>query len=73
MPKGECRPLSNTLRTSAVPSPSASRSSVMRSALACEEPADFITSLRKKATMPPDSGFAGASVSATSTSQLGKV
>jgi hypothetical protein len=43
MPKGECRPLRKTVRTSATPSPSASRSSVMRLALGTAAPAFAIT------------------------------
>ena len=72
MPNGECSPASNTERTSATPSASASRNSVMRFALGTPAPARFIT---RPATHPRMlfalPGLAGALVSATSTSPLG--
>ena len=72
MPNGEFSPSRNTLLVSAMPSPSASRSSVMRLALGVAgagAPHDhFLT----QPLMPlPSSGFGGALVSATSTSPLG--
>ena len=60
------------MRVSATPSPSASRSSVMRLALGTPAPAFFITCFMIQPLMPlPSSGFGGALVSATSTSPLG--
>jgi hypothetical protein len=44
MPKGERRPVRKGVFTSATPSPSASRSRVIRSALGTPAPARFITS-----------------------------
>ena len=72
MPNGEFSPDSSTLRVSAVPSPSASRSRVMRLALGTAAPARFITFFMTQPLMPwPSSGRGGAFVSATSTSPLG--
>ena len=72
MPYGECRSLMKTSRTSATPSPFASRSSVMRFALGVTEPARFMNSFWKKPRTPlPSSGLGGALVSATRTSPLG--
>ena len=73
MPNGECeRRRANTVRVSATPSPSASRSSVMRLALGWPAPAFFISSFMNQPLMPlPSSGLGGALVSATSTSPLG--
>ena len=60
------------MRVSATPSPSASRSSVMRLALGTPAPARFITFFMTQPLMPlPSSGLGGALVSATSTSPLG--
>ena len=73
MPKGECRPFRNTLRVSATPSPSTSRSSVMRSALGTPAPA-FAMTLPITQARTPDclvSGVCGLFDSATSTSPFG--
>ena len=74
MPNGDVRLAANTDRTSAWPSPSASRRRVMRSALGTAAPAFFM----KKAMILPfrpsnssRSGRFGALVSATRTSPLG--
>ena len=73
MPNGEFRPSSSVERTSAMPSPSVSRSSVMRLGLGTPAPARFITRPMTHPLMPlPSSGFGGALVSATSTSPFGK-
>ena len=62
----------NAVRVSATPSPSPSRSSVMRSALGPAEPAFFIDRLKNQPRTPlASSGLGGALVSATSTSPLG--
>ena len=72
MPNGEFNPSSRTERTSAMPSPSVSRSKVMRLALGTPAPARFITRPITQPLMPrPSSGLGGALVSATSTSPLG--
>ncbi len=73
MPNGEFRSCSRTVRVSATPSWSASRSNVMRFALTVLAPARFITNPVAHALMPPgaSSGLGGALVSATSTSPLG--
>jgi len=72
MPKGEFRPDRKTVRTSGVPSPSASRRRVMRLALGTPAPARFITSFMIQPLMlVAFSGRGGAFVSATSTSPLG--
>ena len=74
MPKGENRPVTSGVLSSAIPSPSASRSKVMRLALGfLPEPAFFITIFWIVDLI--DAGFlgpAGFSVSATSTSPLGR-
>ena len=72
MPKGECRPERNTLRISATPSRSASRSRVMRLPAGTPEPAFFFSCfitapLRPRMPLLPG----GASDSATSTSPSG--
>ena len=73
MPKGELRFSNKAVRVSATPSPSTSRSSVMRLALGTPAPARFITSFIAQALMPlAPSGRGGALLSATSTSPLGK-
>src|SRR3979411_1378393 len=73
MPNGECRPSINTLLVSATPSPSASRSRVMRFGLATPAPARPSTIFVIQPLMPlVSSGFGGALVSATSTSPLGR-
>ena len=62
----------NTVRVSATPSPSASRSSVMRFALGVAAPAFFMKNFIIAPLKPlPSSGLGGALVSATSTSPLG--
>ena len=64
----------NTLLVSATPSPSESRSKVMRSALGTPAPARFIIFFMIQALMPLGSwsgGGAGLLLSATSTSPLG--
>ncbi len=72
MPNGEFSPCRKTLRVSATPSPSASRSKVIRLALGTPAPAFFMISFVMKALMPlPSSGLGGALLSATSTSPLG--
>ncbi len=60
------------MRVSATPSPSASRSSVMRFALGTPAPALAITCFMTQPLMPLPSSFGGAFVSATSTSPLGR-
>ena len=75
MPKGEVSPLRKTVFVSAVPSPSASRSRLMRSALGVSpDPARDITSPSTQPRSPPflSLGLAGAWDSATSTSPLGR-
>src|SRR3954469_22735062 len=73
MPKGELNPSRKAVRVSAMPSPSASRRRVMRLALGWLEPARRISSLMTQPLIPlPSSGLGGASVSATSTSPLGR-
>ena len=74
MPNGDVRLSMNTDCTSALPSPSASRSKVMRSALGTPAPAFFITypiTLPFKPSNSSRSGRLGALVSATNTSPLG--
>ncbi len=72
MPNGECRPSSSAQRWSATPSPSVSRSSVMRFALGTAAPAQDITMpIIQPFTPLRSSGLGGAFVSATSTSPLG--
>ena len=72
MPKGECNCASNTVRWSATPSPSVSRSRVMRSALGPLAPDLLIISPMNQARrLGLASGLAGALVSATSTSPFG--
>src|SRR3954464_993828 len=72
MPKGELSPLRNVARVSATPSPSASRSKVMRLALGTPDPAFFWNSLKKNPLIPrPSLGRTGPLVSATRTSPLG--
>jgi hypothetical protein len=72
MPKGELSPVRKAVRVSATPSPSASRSSVMRLALGTAPPAFFWNTLKKKPLIPLlSSGRGGALVSATSTSPFG--
>ena len=62
----------NAVRSSAAPSPSASRSSVIRFALGTPAPARFIARFMNHARMPfESSGRGGALVSATSTSPFG--
>ena len=64
----------NAVFSSATPSPSASRNSVMRFALGVTDPAVFMNSFCMNPRMPlPSSGFGGAFVSATSTSPFGRV
>ncbi len=61
------------VRSSATPSPSASRSSVMRFALGTAEPARFIAAfIALPFRLFPSSGRSGAAVSATSTSPFGR-
>ena len=61
-----------TVRVSATPSPSTSRSRLMRFALGTPAPARFITIFANQALMPPPlSRRGGALLSATSTSPLG--
>jgi hypothetical protein len=55
-----------------MPSPSASRSSVIRFALGTPAPARFITCFMTQPLMPPPSSFGGAFDSATSTSPFGR-
>ena len=72
MPNGEFSPVRKTVLISATPSPSASRSSVMRFALGTPAPARFMHYLMIQPLMPLcSSGRAGALVSATSTSPFG--
>jgi hypothetical protein len=72
MPKGEFNPSRNTERVSATPSPSASRSRVMRLALGTAAPAFFMMAFIARPLRPfMSSGRGGAFVSATSTSPLG--
>src|SRR5687767_9975378 len=72
MPNGELSPSANVERVSATPSPSASRSSVMRFALGTPEPASFMNFFIAQPLTPlPSSGRGGALDSATSTSPLG--
>ena len=71
MPNGEFRPFRNTERVSATPSPSASRSSVIRFALGTAAPARFIAMPMIQPLMPPPAR-GGALVSATSTSPFGR-
>src|SRR5687768_18151743 len=72
MPKGELRFSRNGVRSSATPSPLASRSSVMRLALGTPAPAFFMKYPMAFALMPLlSSGRGGALVSATSTSPFG--
>jgi hypothetical protein len=72
MPNGALRSFRKTVRTSATPSPSASRRSVMRFALGTAPPAFFWYRLKNQPLMPlPSSGRGGALVSATSTSPFG--
>ncbi len=72
MPNGELMPSRKTVFVSAVPSPSASRSSEIRFGLGVPAPACFITSFMIQPFTPlPSSGFGGALVSATSTSPFG--
>ena len=73
MPKGELRLLRNTVRTSALPSPSTSRSKVIRLADGTPAPARPMTHFMTVPLMPlPSSGLGGALLSATSTSPLGR-
>src|SRR6187431_357416 len=73
MPNGELRLDRNTERVSAMPSPSASRSRVMRLALGTAEPAFFIIAFITQPLMPePSSGRGGPLVSATNVSPLGR-
>jgi hypothetical protein len=73
MPNGECRLSSSTERVSAMPSPSASRSSMIRLADGTAPPAFFWKRLKNQPLIPLlSSGFGGAFVSATSTSPLGR-
>ena len=79
MPKGEFSPFRNTLLVSATPSPSASRSSMMRFGLGTPAPARFmaqiITSPLIQPITPPApacSSCFGVLVSATSTSPFGR-
>jgi hypothetical protein len=74
MPNGECNPCRKTVRNSATPSPSASRSKVMRLALGTDDPATVITCFMTHFFKPPpasSSGRGGRFVSATSTSPFG--
>ncbi|MCY1440204.1 hypothetical protein D9M71_564690 [compost metagenome] len=72
MPKGELRFSRNTVRVSATPSWSLSRSRVMRFGLGTPAPARPMTFLVIQPLMPLlSSGLGGALVSATSTSPLG--
>jgi hypothetical protein len=72
MPKGEFSPSTKIERTSGVPSPFASRNSVIRLGLGTAEPALFITDFITLPLRPlPSSGFGGALVSATRTSPFG--
>src|SRR5450830_739304 len=72
MPKGELRFSRNTVRVSATPSWSASRSSVMRFGLGTPAPARPMTfSITQPRRPLESSGLGGALVSATSTSPLG--
>src|SRR5262245_47322654 len=72
MPNGELSPSRNGARVSATPSPSLSRSSVMRFALGTAEPARFMNAPIARPLRPfPSAGRFGAAVSATSTSPLG--
>ena len=72
MPKGEFSPLRKIERVSATPSPSTSRSRVIRLALGTAAPAFFMKNFMKNALMPfSSSGRFGALVSATSTSPFG--
>src|SRR5258705_12904366 len=74
MPNGELSPLMNAVRVSATPSPSVSRSNVIRFALGTPAPALPIRNFAIFALRPlPSSGLEGALVSATSTSPLGSV
>src|SRR3990167_2034266 len=72
MPKGEFKPLSSTERMSATPSPSVSRSRVMRLALGTAAPARFITHPLTQALMPVGgAALGGALGSAPHTPPLG--
>ncbi len=72
MPNGEFSASMNTVFVSAMPSPSASRSSTMRLAVAAPAPALFITAFMTAPVSPfASSGLGGELVSATSTSPLG--
>src|SRR3954468_5658884 len=72
MPNGELRPDRKMVRVSAMPSPSESRSSVIRLALGTAPPA-FVWYRLKNHPLSPfsSSGLGGALVSATSTSPFG--
>ena len=72
MPNGELRFCKNNVRNSTRPSPSASRSKVMRFADGTPAPARPITHFMTMPLIPlPSSGLAGALLSATRTSPLG--
>ena len=72
MPNGDARSVRKAVRNSATPSPSASRSRLMRLALGVAAPAFFIVRFMNHARRPFFSaGFGGALVSATSTSPFG--
>jgi hypothetical protein len=69
MPKGEFNESKNADRVSAIPSPSVSRSSVIRLALGTAAPACYMNRLTNHALMPlPSLGRTGTFVSATNTS-----
>src|SRR5215475_13583399 len=73
MPNGEFNPSRNTVLVSATPSPSASRSRVMRLALGTPAPAQLCTFLNTAPLTPlMPAEFGGAFVSATRTSPLGR-
>jgi hypothetical protein len=72
MPNGEFRPDRKVVRTSGVPSLSASRTRVMRLAEGTVAPARPMMIFSNQPLMPlPSSGLGGAFVSAISTSPLG--
>jgi hypothetical protein len=73
MPKGELRPERNVDFSSATPSPSASRKSVMRLGLGTPAPMSHSTTFFGISPRPRlPSGFFGVLLSATSTSPFGR-
>jgi hypothetical protein len=72
MPNGEFKSFRKTERVSATPSPSLSRTRVMRFALGTAAPARFMAMPTNQPRMPPLSSFGGALDSAISTSPFGR-